>query len=467
MHLNRISSLFLHHLLFLALFLVYIPVTKANAAGDLSIIRDAETEEFLQKLSKPIFEQAGLSPSSVRFVLVQDNDINAFVAGGLNIFIYTGLLKAAKNPDELVGVIAHETGHIAGGHLLRSDEAMRNASITALLGTVAGLAAAVGSRDGATGVAAVSIGQQMAQRNLLQYSRAQESAADQAALRFLHGAGISASGLHDFLERLEDQELLPENQQVEFVMTHPLTRDRVEAVESSIAGMKDGASHDEQFTTAFDRIKAKLDGYIDPRNTLAHIKPDDKTFTDHYARAIALHQTGDIKGALQEIDALLQMEKNNPYVYELKGQILYESGRVAESIEPYQKSVQLSGGNALLRIGYAQALLNSGGKSNLQPAINELEDAHTKEGRSPLLWRLLATAYGQQGDIGMATYSLAEESLLKNDRSMAVQQAKRARELLPENSSGWIRAGDVLANAQKEPNSENPVHEAAPILPDD
>ncbi len=419
----------------------------AWAAPRLDLVRDAETEAFLRDLARPVFDQAGLTPESVHFVLVQDRDINAFVAGGMNIFLYTGLLQAAKTPDELVGVIAHETGHIAGGHLVRTDEAMRNASATAILSTLAGLAAAVGSRDGAAGAAAVSIGQQVAQRTFLQYSRAQESAADQAALRFLQGAHFSAQGMYDFLARLQDQELLPTDQQVEFVRTHPLTRDRVEAVESALTRMPAQPVPAASFTERFARIRAKLDGFLDPRGTLQRQGAQAVTFTDRYARAMALHQTGDTQGALSLVAGLLQEEPDNPYLHELQGQILYESGRVVEAVAPYRQAVTLSGNNDLLRVGLAQALLNTDRPADLTEAVTQLEAALNGERQSPLLWRLLATAYGRQNNLGMAAYALSEEALNRGDKPVALQQAKRAQELLPHGSPGWIKGGDVLDSA--------------------
>lgn len=425
----------------------------AWAGPRLAMVRDAETEAFLRDLARPVFEQAGLSPDSVHFVLVQDRDVNAFVAGGMNIFLYTGLLQEAKTPEELVGVIAHETGHIAGGHLVRTDEAMRNASATAILGTLAGLAAAVGSGNGSAGAAAVSIGQQVAQRNFLQYSRTQESSADQAALRFLQGARISAQGMYDFLSRLQDQELLPEDQQVAFVRTHPLTRDRVEAIAAALTRAPAQPSLAVFYTERFARIRAKLEGFLDPRGTLQRQGAQATTFADRYARAVALHQTGDTQGALTLVTGLLREEPNNPYLHELQGQILYESGRVAESLAPYRQAVTLSDGNDLLRVGLAQALLNTDRPGDLADAVTQLETALNGERQSPLLWRLLATTYGRQNNLGMAAYALAEEALNRGDKPVARQQAKRAQELLPHGSPGWIKAGDVLTAAEQKEES--------------
>jgi len=424
--------------------------TPARAGSDMNILRDAETEGMLYMLAKPIFEAAGLNPDAVNFVLVQNSQINAFVAGGSNMFIYTGLLKAARTPDELIGVIAHETGHISGGHLVRLREEMRNASATAILTTLAGIAAAAASRDGSAGIAAISLGQSVAERNLLQYSRTQESAADQAALTYLRSNQISPAGLRDFLTRLQDQELLPSDQQSEFVRTHPLTRERVEAVIANIDanGQTTTRPLPAAYTEAFNRVRSKLDGYIDPRGTLQRTSATATDFATRYARALASHLTGDTRTALELTDKLLREEPGNAYLYELKGQILFESGRVTEAVEPYRKAVSLSGGNALLRVGLAQALLNRNDAASMKDAVTELETAITRERGSPLLWRLLATAYGRQNQLGMAAYALSEEALARGNKALASQHAKRAQGLLQRGSSGWIKAGDVLAAAE-------------------
>ncbi len=430
----------------LALILI---VGPAHASSNMNIVRDAETEEMLKTFARPIFEAAGLSPESVNFVLVQNNQINAFVAGGSNMFIYTGLLRAARTPEELIGVIAHETGHIAGGHLVRMREEMRKASATAILATIAGIAAAAASQNGGAGAAAISLGNSVAERTFLQYSRTQESAADQAGLSYLRANHISAAGMRDFLQRLQDQELLPTEQQSEFVRTHPLTRERVETVSATIAGDAANARPlPASYAESFNRILRKLDGFLDPRGTLQRTDARATDFATRYARAIAFHLTGDTRGALELTEKLIVMEPSNPYLYELKGQILYESGKATEAITPYRKAVALSDGNALLRVGLAQALLDGRSQSDLKAAVTELEAAIHSERGSPLLWRLLATAYGRENDLGMAAYALSEEALARGDKPLAAQQAKRAQELLRNGSPGWIKAGDVLANAE-------------------
>lgn len=440
-----------HLVALVCLFVVGLPgaVQAQNRPQNMNLIRDAEIEQILRDFAAPIFTQAGIPPASVHFVLVNSPEVNAFVAGGMNMFITTGLMRMARTPEELIGVMAHETGHIAGGHLVRSQEAIENASTSAIIATIAGIAAAAASRDGSTGAAAISLGQQVAQRNFLSYSRTQESSADQAALGFLDQAHISATGMHDFLKRLGDQELLPENQQIQFVRTHPLTRDRIDSVAAHVAAARPSTPLPASYSERFARLQAKLEGFIDPRFALNRYPPTETGFAGRYARSIALHQTGDTRGALTLAEELLKAEPDNAYLHELKGQILYETGQAAAAIPEYRRAVSLADGNGLLRIGLAQALLDSGTASNLTEAQTQLEAAASSERKSPSLWRLLATAYGRQNQLGMAAYALSEEALASGNKAVAKQQASRAQDLLPHGSAGWVKAGDVLAVASE------------------
>jgi predicted Zn-dependent protease len=415
-------------------------------AQGLNIVRDAEIEQDLKVMSTPIFQQAGIPPESVRFVLVNSDMVNAFVSGGMNIYITTGLIQSTKSVDELIGVIAHETGHIAGGHLVRTREAIDQATTGALVTTLAGIAAAVASGDGKAGAAAVSLGQQIGQRSFLSYSRTQESAADQAGLSYLTGSHISAQGLQSFLERLQDEELLPEDQQTAFVRTHPLTRDRVQTMANAVATQPANVgAAPADYVRRYEAMRAKLQGFLNPRGTLNKVAANSEAENDLYARAIALHQVGRTAEAVPLLDSLLLKSPNNPYYNELKGQVLYESGRVAEAVAPYRKAVELSGGHSVLRVGLAQALLaGKPSEADLLDAQTQLEKAIAGERRSMLAWRLLATVYGRQGQQAMANYALAEEAFAKGDMKLAELQAKRAQQGLPPASPGYRKAQDLL-----------------------
>ncbi len=413
----------------------------------LSIIRDAEIEHTLRRLAEPVFEASGLDPDSVSITLINSNTINAFVAGGQNMFLHTGLIQAMDGPEQLIGVMAHESGHLAGGHLIRGRQAREDASAQVILSTLLGIGAALLTGRGDAGVAIGASGYDLAVRDFLSFSRAQESAADQAALAYLDRTGLSARGLLSFFEVLENQELLPASQQVEYLRTHPLTRDRIRAVRAHVERSRHSdKSAPPQQQEQFQRMHAKLEGYLAPVRALRRFGVDDPTIAARYGRAIALYRRGDLGAALSAIDALVAQEPNNPFFHELKAQVLFENGRIAQAVPEYERTVRLLPDNGLLRMALARAVLEYRDRdpAGLDEAIGHLQVALQQERRSPQVWRLFATAYGRRGDRGLTAYALAEEAVLRGDIALAKQQAERAQQLLPRGSPAWLRAEDIL-----------------------
>lgn len=425
-----------------------------------TIIRDAEIETMLRDWTAPVMRAAGLEPAAVKIILVQSPEINAFVAGGQNIFVYTGLLQKTDNAGEVVGVLAHEMGHIAGGHLIRTQGEMEKASYEVMLGTLLGIGAAIASGDGHAAGAAIGAAGTFAQRNLLTHSRAQESAADQAAVRFLKTAQINPNGLVTFMEKLVDQELLPTTQQNEYVRTHPLSRDRVMVLEAALADsplrLKPLPSI---WADQHARMKAKLVAFINPAQVPWLYADTDHSIAADSARAIAAYRQNQVQDALTKIDALIAREGQNPYFYELKGQMLLEFGRAGTAVPAYERAVALAPAQPLLTQALAQALLAvpRGTPEQISRAVELLETARVREDRSPRLYRLLATAYGRQGRDADAQVSLAEEALLQG-RSADAKRLARAALAQPAALSrvSTRRAQDVLAELNDGEDAPSP-----------
>src|ERR1700733_5881740 len=304
---------------------------ESGGGSEVEFIRDAEIENYLHELAAPVYRAAGIEPKSITIVVVDSTVVNAFVAGGMNEFFYTGLLQLTDSPEQLVGVMAHETGHIAGGHLIRGREEMENASAEAILGMILAVAAGAAAGNGGLAAGALSGSQQIAERGFLAFSRTQEASADAAGMSFLDKAGISARGLLEFFKKLEDQELLPPDRQVQYVRTHPLTQDRIDAVQEHLdhSPLKD-AKLDPKFYSMHERMKMKLLGYLQPENALLRYTEKDPRLPVRYAVAIALYRTSQTQRALALTDGLIKEEPENPFFYELKAQILFESGKVPE-----------------------------------------------------------------------------------------------------------------------------------------
>jgi predicted Zn-dependent protease len=415
-----------------------------------SYIRDAEIEGIIRTFATPIFKAAGLDPEAVHIYIVNDPTLNSFVAGGQNLFLNTGLLLRAETPNQLIGVIAHETGHIAGGHLARSEQALHNASIESIIALVAGAVAAAASRDPGAGAAAILGGSTVAQRSFMSFSVAQEATADHAALTFLDRSHMSARGLLQFFEILQQQELLSAAHQSPFLRDHPLTAQRVEYVRQHVATSPySNAPDPPQWVEMFKIMKAKLSAFLSPPSqALAQYKADDHSVPARYARAIAYYRIPELQRALDLINGLIRDEPKNPYFYELKGQMLFENGHVSDAVAPYAEAVQLKPDVALLRIELAQVQLETNNPALVPKALAQLSGAVQSEDRNPEAWRLLAVAYGRQGKMGMMSLALANQGMAQGDYKMARQQAERATKLLPAGAERQ-RALDLAADAKR------------------
>jgi predicted Zn-dependent protease len=414
-------------------------------ARKLSFIRDAEIENTIRHYATPLFLAAGLEPSAINIYLINDKTLNAFVAGGQKLFLNTGLLIRSQNAGQVIGVIAHETGHIAGGHLSRTRDAMKKSSAASILATVLGGVAVISGR-GDVGSAIIAGGQQMGVRNFLQYSRTQESAADAAAMRFLDATQQSANGMLEFFEILGDQELLSVTRQDPYYRSHPLTRERKNAVANFVRHSPNSNKPEPPgFSERHARMKAKLQAFLNPiSRTLRAYKEDDPSIEARYARAIAYYRRPDLEKAIPLIDGLIKERPADPYFHELKGQMLFENGRIPESLPYYEKAVLLAPGSSLLRRSLGQVQLEVGDPAQLENAVSNLLIAANADKTDPFTWRLLGTAYGKMGKRAESSLALGEAALLENKPADARFHAERAAGILQQGSAGWMQAQDIL-----------------------
>lgn len=430
-------------LVVLALWLVAAPAW----AQRLVIIRDAETESMLRAVSAPLFRSAGLDRSLVRLIILQDRAINAFVTSGNRMVIHTGLITSSDGVAELAGVLAHETGHVSGAHIARLPEEYEKAMATALLGMLlGGAAAAAGSGAAAAGAAA--LGQTLAARQFFAFTRAQENAADQAALTFLERAGWSARGLAAVFRRLADQEMLPVDLQDPYMRTHPLTRERVQAVQEAIARSRfSDAPMPADLEHRFQMARAKVMAFTeDGRSVQRRFERRDDA-PAQYARAILAWRGGRLADGLQGIDQLIAADRNNPFLHEMKGQMLFESGRVRDAIPAYREAARLAPGEAQIRLAHGRALLDSNEPTLLRQAQTEIQASLGLERGNALAWRQMGLIWTRLGDEGQAALALAEESRLRGDWQQARRAAARAEALLPPGPAR-LQAQDIANEAR-------------------
>lgn len=423
----------------------------APAASAQGLIRDAEIEDTLRVYTNPLLEAAGLNPSDVDIYIVNDPSINAFVSGGQNIFVHTGLILAADEPNEVIGVLAHETGHIAGGHLARSREAMSRSMTPMLISIGLGvLAIAAGAPD--AGAALISGSQAFGMANFVQHTQAQESAADQAAAEYLEATGQSGRGLISFFnENMRPYEFMM-RRAPPWMLTHPFSSDRVESLRRRVeAGEHADATDSPENVRRFQFMQAKLVGFIQSQGqTLARYPASDRSAPARYARAVAYYRVSDLPRARAELESLIAEEPTNPYYQELMGQILFENGRAEESIAYHQRSLELAPGQPLLQINLARALTAARGREGAAAAVPLLQQAVAREPDNAFAWRELAQARDILGEEALAQLASAEQNFAMGDFAAALSFAERARRTLPRNTPSYQRANDIVIFAGNE-----------------
>lgn len=417
----------------------------AQGSGKIALIRDAEIENTIRIFAKPVLEAAGLEPGALSVHLVLDDRLNAFVAGGQRIFVNTGLLRNGESANSVVGVLAHETGHIAGGHLAQMQENLGNASAQSIIALVLGAVAAGASGNPEALIAGATIGQSAATGSFLHYNRGMESQADQAALRYLEETGQSARGLMETLNQLQSQELLAVGRQDPYLRTHPLSRERIATVSAHVEESKySDVPPSKLLDYLHRRMRGKLNGYVDPPQTTLNRYKGSDDIEARYARVYALEKLHRTDEAVALVDGLIAEKPDDPFFHETKGYILWKRGRIRDAIAPYRRAVKTSGGRLpLLRLSLAQALLELQGPEAAQEAVEQLTRTLQYEQRNPRIWRLLATGHGRLEDFGAAAYALAEEALLLRDKQGVDRNVAKALEQLPPGSPMHSRALDI------------------------
>jgi predicted Zn-dependent protease len=417
----------------------------AQPAAAQSILRDAETEALFRDMSRPLIEAAGLRPENVQIVLVGDGTINAFVAGGQIVYIHSGLITAADNANEVQGVIAHELGHITGGHVISGAQGAKAATAVMLLSLLLG-AAAMAMGGGEAGAGIMAAGQQAAMGKFLAFNRAQESAADQAGASYLTKSGISGKGSISFFKKLQNQEFrLAIPQEDSYARTHPLTGERISVLEAMYkADRAWETSTDAALEARFQRVKAKLAGFIDdPKRTLVKYPETNKTIPARYARAYAWHKSAYPDRANEEVDGLLKTNPRDPYFLELKGQILLESGKPREALEPLRQAIAIAPDQPLISAIFGHALIATEDDKNFSEAKQVLRSAIGRDNSNPFAWYQLGIIHDREGDLAGAALATAERHSLQGNPLAAMASAHSAMAAMKPGTRECLRATDI------------------------
>ncbi len=410
-----------------------------------SILRDAETEALFREMARPLVAAAGLRPENVNIVLIQSREVNAFVAGGQAIYFYSETLSTADNANEIQGIIAHELGHITGGHIIRMQEGVKAATGVMLLSLLLGAAAmAAGAGDAGAGILAA--GQQAAMGKFLAFSRTQESSADAAGVAYLEKAGISGKGSLAFFKKLQNMEFrLAIPQTDSYARTHPLSGERLSILEGVYKKSPAwSAKTDPALEEKFQRVRAKLVGFVnDPTQTLVRYPDRDKSIPARYARAYAYHKSAFPDRALAEVETLLRDRPNDPYFLELKGQILLESGRPKEALASLRQAVARAPDQPLISSLLGHALIATEEPANFQEAKGVLRSAIGRDNSNPFAWYQLGIVYDREGDHARAALATAERHNLEGNRMMALTSAQMAMGGIKAGTPDCLRALDI------------------------
>jgi predicted Zn-dependent protease len=418
-----------------------------------AVLRDTEAEQLLRDYTRPILRAAGLEKQNIQVVIINESVFNAFVADGRRIFVNYGAIMQSETPNQIIGVLAHETGHLAGGHLAKLREQLAQAQTQMIIAMLIGAGAMVaGSRSGSNsglanaGAAAVTAPQEVIRRTLLSYQRQQEENADRAGVKFLTATGQSAKGMYETFKRFTNDSLFAGHGADPYVQSHPMPAERVAALEelahsSSYWDKKDDAA----LQLRHDMVRAKVSAFMERQDTVYRRYPlSNDGVPARYARAITTYLHGDLRSALVQIDGLIQVQPANPYFYELRGQALLEGGKPAEAVAPLRKAVALSNNAPLIEMLLGQALVGTNNKAYTEEAIAILRAAVTRETEAPIGYTQLAMAYGRKGDFAQADLASAQAAFLRGDNKTARDLASRAKTRFAIGTPGWVKADDIV-----------------------
>src|SRR5467141_2852880 len=436
----------------------------AQQAKGPPVIRDTEAEQLLREYTRPILRSAGLEKQNIQIVIINENVFNAFVADGRRIFVNYGAMMQSETPNQIIGVLAHETGHLAGGHLPKMREQMAQAQTQMIIAMLLGAGAMVaGSRSGNSngglanaGAAAVAGPQEMIRRTLISYVRQQEENADRAGVKFLTSTGQSAKGMYETFRRFTNESLFAARDADPYLQSHPMPAERVAALEELARSSPYWDKQDDPaLQLRHDMMRAKISAFMERQDTVYRRYPlSDNSLPARYAHAITTYLHGDLRAALAQIDGLIQLQPNNPYFYELRGQALLEGGKPAEAIAPLRKAVQLSNNAPLIDMLLGQALVASNNNAYTEEAIAILRAAVGRETEAPLGYTQLAMAYGRKGEYAQADLASAQAAFLRGDNKTARDLASRAKTRFAIGTPGWVKADDIV-RAKPLPGQKN------------
>lgn len=424
--------------------MILFSVVFAFNANSATLINDTEIEKEITNIIMPIAKAADIPENRLKIYIVRDDSFNAFVRGGEDIFVYTGLLKQIKNPNALRAVVAHELGHTIGGHMVQISQRMHDEIVRALIIQTlgVGLMVAGGNPSAGAGVMAGATG--IAQQSLLSFSRDEERMADDMAIDLMIRANQNPNGLIEVFEQMRDISGEFESRINPNRINHPLTSERMNNAKLKISKLKKIPTQQKsaiaQENKNYEILRAKLIGYLDTdKNVIIKYPYTDKSDAAIYARAIANMQSGNLDTAKTGTQTLIARNPNNPYYYELLGDIEYQYGAYDDSVASYEKSLKLTKNAPQIETALA-LVLSERNKLGDKERAKELCKRVILTEPSPLSYWILARVT----DGGESDWAMAEYYNMNGDKKNAKKYAKSAQKKSKKDSPEYIKSEDIL-----------------------
>lgn len=427
--------------------------TLSGPARAQGLIRDAGLEFALQMLVQPLASAANLSRGQIKVLIVNDMSLNAFVIDGRAVFVNAGLILRLQSAEELQAVMSHELAHITNGHLTRRGLNAQNARLSSSIGLALGLAAAAISGEPSAGLG-LALGSASSARGVfLSHTREEESAADRSGMRFLAKSGIDPIAMSKVMELFAGQEDLLPGRQDPYLRSHPLSRDRVRAINAYAEVLGPATTDSTVATYWFERAQSKLSAYLrDPDYTFRRYPTSDTSDAARIGRALAWYKMGKADTAFAELDPLIAAHPKDAFVWELKGWIAMESNRFPAAVTAYREAASLAPREAQVMSGFGRSLLAQNTTAANAEALDILKKARARDRYDARLLRDLAMAYARNGEPAMASLHTAERYVLLGDPKSAIIHARRAEGGLPTGSPSWAKAQDIIDAATRQAN---------------
>ncbi len=456
----------------------------------LRIIRDTELENALRAYMEPLRPHVDelLRGELPRFYIIPDPQPNAFVTSGNRMFIHLGLWDAAANADEMMAVISHEIGHIAGGHITQTyweQQKLNNYALTSLafalpLALITGEVPVFGS---------LALGSTDAtQKVSLEMMRQRENVADQSALTLIERAGYSPYGMVTFLQKMAEREKglgLRSTSQAAYLRTHPLSTERSARIARLYAASplpNRGVHLDESLQELHRRAQAKARALLDlpqagpgidlapgtdpgpdsdagsvpaaagssPRTDIARV----------YGRAHELSLKRRYEQALELVETqLLTQEPDNVFFLELQGDLYVQLGQIQEAIQLYVQILEKAPWAGLVHTKLAVALLDRYDTQTPDPALlTQAEQALVRAESLGIVTRFnfvqQARLYDRQGRVGEREIARAYSAFIDRNDGLASRSLERARPHFEKDTPEFYRIDTLarLIRARREAN---------------